>query len=265
MKRSSFVKLFATINICSKLAIMNRFVRLFYSTAIASCPKSTQRGFSLLQKGNTQTDFGQKHLCRRNAVIQTRNFSSAYKRGGMCICMCVGVCISGAVGAMVGVGVLDEKTLEQDAERKIGWLLKLFFAGTATVIGYHLFPYMGENVMQQSVKLLQVKDPLFKRMGASRLARFSIDDKRRMKIVELGGAQLLVDMLAGAKDDRTRRLALKALVAISKSEGAVDAIHKAGAIPVIKGTPDSSEYKEVEEYKTNLLALFEDLNYETSS
>ncbi|XP_047968562.1 uncharacterized protein LOC125212433 [Salvia hispanica] len=220
---------------------MDRFAKLFYTTAIASCPKSTQRGFSLLQKGNTQTDFGQKHLCRRNAVIQTRNFSSAYKR------------------------VLDEKTLEQDAERKIGWLLKLFFAGTATVIGYHLFPYMGENVMQQSVKLLQVKDPLFKRMGASRLARFSIDDKRRMKIVELGGAQLLVDMLAGAKDDRTRRLALKALVAISKSEGAVDAIHKAGAIPVIKGTPDSSEYKEVEEYKTNLLALFEDLNYETSS
>lgn len=46
---------------------------------------------------------------------------------------------------------------------------------------------------------------------------FSLPDKRRMKIVELGGAQLLVDMLAGAKDDRTRRLALKALVAISKS------------------------------------------------
>lgn len=29
--------------------------------------------------------------------------------------------------------------------------------------------------MQQSVSLLQVKDPLFKRMGASRLARFAID------------------------------------------------------------------------------------------
>lgn len=31
--------------------------------------------------------------------------------------------------------------------------------------------------MQQSVSLLQVKDPLFKRMGASRLARFAIDGK----------------------------------------------------------------------------------------
>lgn len=29
--------------------------------------------------------------------------------------------------------------------------------------------------MQQSVSLLHVKDPLFKRMGASRLARFAID------------------------------------------------------------------------------------------
>lgn len=29
--------------------------------------------------------------------------------------------------------------------------------------------------MQQSVSLLRVKDPLFKRMGASRLTRFAID------------------------------------------------------------------------------------------
>lgn len=100
--------------------------------------------------------------------------------------------------------VLDERSLEEEAERKIGWLLKLIFAGTATVIGYNIFPYMGMligkgvvkcsyslfyidiqmlhflpsvgvNVMQQSVSLLRVKDPLFKRMGASRLARFAID------------------------------------------------------------------------------------------
>lgn len=31
--------------------------------------------------------------------------------------------------------------------------------------------------MQQSVSLLKVKDPLFKRMGASRLTRFAIDGK----------------------------------------------------------------------------------------
>ncbi|KAG6401408.1 hypothetical protein SASPL_138264 [Salvia splendens] len=236
---------------------MNRFVKLFYTTAIASCPKSTQRGLSLLQKGNTQTDLAQEHLCRRNAVIQTRNFSSAYKR------------------------VLDEKSLEEDAERKIGWLLKLFFAGTATVIGYHLFPYMGENVMQQSVKLLQVKDPLFKRMGASRLARFSIDDKRRMKIVELGGAQLLVDMLA----ESFSLFIVAAILFLSHTmyamsvelfpdtlpllsdaaEGAVDTIYKAGAIPVIKATLDSIEYEEVGEYKTDLLARLEDLKYDTSS
>ncbi|XP_048322568.2 uncharacterized protein LOC107413971 isoform X5 [Ziziphus jujuba] len=114
--------------------------------------------------------------------------------------------------------VADEVALEQDAERKIGWLLKLFFAGTATFVGYQFFPYLGDNLMQQSVSLLQVKDPLFKRMGASRLARFAIDDERRMKIVEMGGARELLNMLEAAKDDRTRKEALKALSALSQSE-----------------------------------------------
>ncbi|KDO35874.1 hypothetical protein CISIN_1g031228mg [Citrus sinensis] len=71
----------------------------------------------------------------------------------------------------------DDLALEQDAERKIGWLLKLLFAGTAAAVGYQFFPYMGDNLMQQSVSLLKVKDPLFKRMGASRLTRFAIDGK----------------------------------------------------------------------------------------
>lgn len=34
--------------------------------------------------------------------------------------------------------------------------------------------------MQQSVQLLRVKDPLFKRMGASRLARFAIDGNAKI-------------------------------------------------------------------------------------
>ncbi|KAK4363288.1 hypothetical protein RND71_018529 [Anisodus tanguticus] len=111
----------------------------------------------------------------------------------------------------------DEQSIEQEAERKVGWLLKLIFAGTATLIGYQIFPYMGDNLMQQSVSLLQVKDPLFKRMGASRLARFAIDDEKRMKIVEIGGAQHLLNMLESARDDCTRKEALKALFAVSKS------------------------------------------------
>lgn len=71
--------------------------------------------------------------------------------------------------------------------------------------------------MQQSVSLLQVKDPMFKRMGASRLARFAVDDEKRKKIVEMGGAQELLSMLAAAKDDRTRRAALETLAALSKT------------------------------------------------
>ena len=38
---------------------------------------------------------------------------------------------------------VDEISLEKEAERKIGWVLKLFFAGTATFVGYQIFPYLG--------------------------------------------------------------------------------------------------------------------------
>lgn len=42
-------------------------------------------------------------------------------------------------------------------------------------------------------------------------------DERRKKILELGGAQELVNMLENAKEDNTRIVALKALVALSHS------------------------------------------------
>ncbi|KAJ8552656.1 hypothetical protein K7X08_020049 [Anisodus acutangulus] len=159
----------------------------------------------------------------------------------------------------------DEQSIEQEAERKVGWLLKLIFAGTATLIGYQIFPYMGDNLMQQSVSLLQVKDPLFKRMGASRLARFAIDDEKRMKIVEIGGAQHLLNMLESARDDCTRKEALKALFAVSKSDEAAVALHQAGAISIIKSTLESAEDAEVGKYKSNLLSRFLDLSYDISS
>ncbi|XP_019187781.1 PREDICTED: uncharacterized protein LOC109182153 [Ipomoea nil] len=160
----------------------------------------------------------------------------------------------------------DERSIEEEAERKIGWLLKLFFAGTATVVAYQFFPYMGDNLLQQSVTLLQVKDPLFKRMGASRLARFAIDDERRMKIIEMGGAQELVKMLEAAKDDRTRKEALKALFAISKSDEAAAVLQVGGAISAIKSIPAGSlEDAEVEKYKSNLLSRFQDLRYDNVS
>lgn len=45
-----------------------------------------------------------------------------------------------------------------------------------------------------------------------------------MKIVEFGGAQELLNMLEVAKDDRTRKEALKALYAISHS-GRISNLH----------------------------------------
>lgn len=34
-------------------------------------------------------------------------------------------------------------SLEEEAERKAGWLLKLFFIGTAALVAFEFFPYMG--------------------------------------------------------------------------------------------------------------------------
>ncbi|PAN45789.1 hypothetical protein PAHAL_9G142400 [Panicum hallii] len=71
----------------------------------------------------------------------------------------------------------DDRALEEEAEKKFGWILKIFFLGTAGLVGYQFFPYMGDNLLQQSISLLRVKDPLFKRMGASRLTRFAVDEE----------------------------------------------------------------------------------------
>ncbi|CAF2058992.1 unnamed protein product [Brassica napus] len=59
-----------------------------------------------------------KHFRRgRNGYLRSQDFSSLTKK--------------------------EDLTFEEEAERKIGWMLKLFFAGTATYVGYQFFPYMG--------------------------------------------------------------------------------------------------------------------------
>ncbi|ONK74328.1 uncharacterized protein A4U43_C03F5110 [Asparagus officinalis] len=118
---------------------------------------------------------------------------------------------------------------------------------------------MGDNLLQQSISLLHVKDPLFKRMGASRLSRYAIDDERRVRVVEMGGVPGLLNMLETGKDDKTRKEALKALVALSYSGVAAEALHQAGAVPIVNSTPNSSEHAEVEVYRSSLLKRFEEL------
>ena len=51
------------------------------------------------------------------------------------------------------------------------------------------------------------------------LLSFYTKDERRMKIVEMGGAEELLNMLSTAKDDHTRKAALEALAALSQSGG----------------------------------------------
>nr|XP_018686348.1 PREDICTED: plant cysteine oxidase 2 isoform X1 [Musa acuminata subsp. malaccensis] len=159
----------------------------------------------------------------------------------------------------------NDMSLEEEAERKAGWLLKLFFIGTAALVAFEFFPYMGETLLQQSISLLHVKDPLFKRMGASRLALYAVDDERRMKVVEMGGALDLLNMLKTAKDDKTRKQALKTLVALSHSDEAAEALHQADAIAIVSSTPNSVEYAEVETYKSSLLKRFQELKHEIPS
>ncbi|WVZ60036.1 hypothetical protein U9M48_010108 [Paspalum notatum var. saurae] len=153
----------------------------------------------------------------------------------------------------------DDRALEEEAEKKFGWILKIFFLGTAGLVGYQFFPYMGDNLLQQSISLLRVKDPLFKRMGASRLARFAVDDPRRMKVVDMGGAQELLNVLEGAKDDKTRKEALRALSALSKSEEATRFLDKAGAYAIVRSTPNSAEYGEIQTYKASIMTALDRL------
>ncbi|KAF6171941.1 hypothetical protein GIB67_011838 [Kingdonia uniflora] len=131
-------------------------------------------------------------------------------------------------------------------------------------MGLH-FVFVKDNLIEQSVKLLRVKDPLFKRMGASRIIHFATDDEKRIKVVELGGAHGLVNMLKAVKDDHTCMEALRALVALSYTDIDVGALHLAGASSVISSTPNSSEDAEVMGYKSSLLKRFQDLKFDTTS
>nr|VDD57546.1 unnamed protein product [Brassica oleracea] len=133
----------------------------------------------------------------------------------------------------------EDLTLEEEAERKIGWMLKLFFAGTATYVGYQFFPYMGDTLIQQSVSLLHVKDPLFKRIGASRLSRFAIDDERRMKVVELAKCIWIYNSSCAADE-------------------AANFLGSKGALSIVKSTPDSAEDSDISTFKLNILKKLDD-------
>jgi len=65
--------------------------------------------------------------------------------------------------------------------------------------------------------------------------------------------------LEGAKDDKTRKEALKTLVALSKSGEAAGFLDKAGAYAIVSSTPNSSEYAEIETYKTSFLTALDKL------
>ncbi|XP_078149582.1 ARM repeat superfamily protein [Carex rostrata] len=152
---------------------------------------------------------------------------------------------------------VKEEALEEEVEKKAGWLLKSIFIATAGFAAFQFFPYMGETLLQQSISLLRVRDPWFKRTGASRLARYAVDDERRMKVVEMGGATELLNALKSATDDNTRKETLNALVALSKSDEAAGFLHRAGAVSIVSSISHSSDFAEIEAHKNSLLEHFE--------
>jgi hypothetical protein len=156
---------------------------------------------------------------------------------------------------------VSQDDIEEDVDKKAAWWLKAFLFGTALYAGCYFLPLMGDSMIQQSVALLRVKDPLFKRMGASRLSRIAINDDRRRTIVEMGGIHGLVNMLNSAPDDLTRREAMKALASLSQSDVAVKALHQAGAQSVINSIADSTADDDILKYKSKLLRRLHELNF----
>ncbi|KAG6543206.1 hypothetical protein Mapa_015456 [Marchantia paleacea] len=145
------------------------------------------------------------------------------------------------------------ESLEQETEKKAGWMLKGIAAVTLTYVGLNVFPLMGDSMVKHSVALLRTHDPYFKRSGASRLTLIATDDDRRLRIVNAGGVTGLVNMLESASDDDTRREAVKALATISQIDAAVEALDATGVQPLLANLAISSLDIEAQQYAASLL------------
>jgi hypothetical protein len=73
-----------------------------------------------------------------------------------------------------------------------------------------------------------LQDPFFQRSGASRVAMVATTDKRRQKIVELGGVTSLAKLARNDElDDTTLNQVLDALEKVCKSQEAITALREA--------------------------------------
>ncbi|CAK9191534.1 unnamed protein product [Sphagnum troendelagicum] len=148
-------------------------------------------------------------------------------------------------GQAEAASALDEPEAVQ--ERRGTWVIKGLVLAMLTYIGMNVVPLMGESMVRQSLALVRVKDPFFKRSGASRLSQIATDDTKRKKIVDAGGVAALLGMLETAFDDDTRREAVKALASLSPYGGAVEAMHEAGGQFVLKTCAASTSDTDTQE------------------
>jgi hypothetical protein len=76
-------------------------------------------------------------------------------------------------GQAEAASALDEPEAVQ--ERRGTWVIKGLVLAMLTYIGMNVVPLMGESMVRQSLALVRVKDPFFKRSGASRLSQIATD------------------------------------------------------------------------------------------
>lgn len=143
---------------------------------------------------------------------------------------------------------------EEVTEMPGNWVVKGLVLAMLTYIGMNVAPMMGENMVRHSVSLVKVKDPFMKRSGASRLTMIATDDEKRKRIVDAGGVKALMGMLETASDDDTRREALTTLATLAPYYPAVEAMHKAGGLPLVNTLSESATDSIILEHCSALLA-----------
>ncbi|KAK8918390.1 Dynamin-2A [Platanthera zijinensis] len=157
-----------------------------------------------------------------------------------------------------------DPTLCQEANKEVRWWLEKVVFGTSGTVPYTMFLYYKDNILLGSRSGSKVRDPDSKRTSSSGLAYFAVGHERRMRVVEMGGAQDLLEMLEGARDDKTRKEALKALLSLSHSDAVAEVLRQSGAAVLVASVPDSLEFHEIGNCKSSLLEQFREPEHNPS-
>ncbi|GAQ88827.1 ARM repeat superfamily protein [Klebsormidium nitens] len=115
-----------------------------------------------------------------------------------------------------------------EEERKGSKVVRVLAIMVLGYIGWNIYPLMGESMVTHAVALTRSKDPFLQRSGASRVAMIATTEKRRRKVVELGGVASLARIVRNESvDDVTLEQVLDSLVKICEGPEAIAALREA--------------------------------------